>query len=146
MPARNGAVHVATTKRVYKGKVHPAEARAAERSIKTKLSDKFVLALVDRQDLQLEELTVPEPIGLALHGLDLVVRPLQGATRDRHVVVRQKPTAVGRQRLRHLLQHLDPRYLCPTEPIVEERRGEPLAGLLPELTEVLLHVVGHSQS
>src|SRR5512135_3174087 len=35
--------------------VHPAEARAAGRTVKTKLSDQFVPGLVDRQDLQLEE-------------------------------------------------------------------------------------------
>ena len=45
----------------------------------TGLSDQFVSALVDRQDLQLEELLVPEPVGLALHRLDLVVRPLHRA-------------------------------------------------------------------
>src|SRR5512144_1624678 len=44
--------------------VHPGEARAVERAVQIGLSDEFVLALVDRQDLQLEELTVPEPIRL----------------------------------------------------------------------------------
>ncbi|MGZ3303998.1 MAG: hypothetical protein ACXVBG_24270, partial [Isosphaeraceae bacterium] len=48
----------------FNSKVHPAEACAVERAVKINLSNEFVPALVDRQDLQLEELTVPEPIGL----------------------------------------------------------------------------------
>src|SRR5262245_22574853 len=40
--------------------------------------------LMDRQDLQLEELQIPKPIRLPFHGLDLVVGPLQRTTRDHH--------------------------------------------------------------
>src|SRR5512143_3117653 len=94
-----------------KKKVHPAEARAAGRTVKTKLSDQFVPGLVDRQDLQLEELLVAEPIRLPLHRLDLVVRPLHRTGRDHHVVVGQQPTPVRRQWLSPLLAHLDPRRL-----------------------------------
>src|SRR5512135_3346103 len=49
--------------------VHPAEARAVARAVKIRLSDEFVPGLVDRQDLQLKELPVPEPIRLTLHRL-----------------------------------------------------------------------------
>ena len=104
--------------------VHPAEARAAGQNMELGSSDQFVLALVDRQDLQLEELLVPEPIGLALHRFDLIVRPLHGAGRDRHVVVSQQPTAVRRQRLGHLWQHLDPRRLRTLDPAIEESGRE----------------------
>src|SRR5512135_3692617 len=91
----------------WKKVVHPAEARAVARAVTIGLSDEFVPGLVDRQDLQLEELTVPEPRGLPLHRLDLVVRPLQRTRRDHHVVVGQQTTPVRRQRLGHLLEHLD---------------------------------------
>src|SRR5512142_2231881 len=53
--------------------VHPAEACAAERWMKIRSSDQFVFRLMDRQDLQLEELLVAEPISLPLHRLDLGV-------------------------------------------------------------------------
>src|SRR5512135_1736512 len=125
--------------------VHPAEARAAGRTVKTKLSDQFVPGLVDRQDLQLEELLVAEPIRLPLHRLDLVVRPLHRARRDHHVVVGQQTTPMRRQRLGHLLQHLDPRCLRALDPAIEQQRPELLPRLLPELAEVLLQVVGHGQ-
>ena len=62
-----------------------------------------------------------------------------------HVVVGQQPAAVRRQRLGHLLEHLDPRRLRPADPAVQERGRELLAGLLPELPQVLLHVVGRRQ-
>src|SRR5262249_53510776 len=70
-----------------------------------------ILRLMDRQDLQLEELQVPEPVRLPFHRLDLVVGPLQRTTRDHHVVVGQQPAPVRRQRLGHLLEDLDPRGL-----------------------------------
>src|SRR3954468_22789472 len=50
----------------------------------------FVPRLVDRQDLELEESPVPEPVRLTLHRLDLVVRPLHRSAGDHHVVVRRK--------------------------------------------------------
>src|SRR5436305_1999865 len=100
-------------------KVHPEVARAAQSIMKVSLSDEFIPALVDRQDLQLEELTVPEPIGLPPHRLDLVVRPLQRTRADHHVVVGQQTTAVRRQRLGHLLQDLDPRRLRTLDPPLE---------------------------
>ena len=49
---------------------------------------------MDRKDLQFEELHVPEPVRLAFHRLDLVVRPLHRAACDQHVVVRQQPRTV----------------------------------------------------
>src|SRR5512135_2447936 len=101
-------------------KVHPAEACAAERWMTIRSSDQFVSRLVDRQDLQLEELLVAEPISLPLHRLDLVVRPLHRTGRDHHVVVGQQPTPVRRQCLAHLLAHLDPRRLRTLDPAVEE--------------------------
>ena len=41
---------------------------------------------MDAIDFQFEELLVTEAIRMALHGLDLVVRPLQGAGGDGVVV------------------------------------------------------------
>src|SRR5262249_36545556 len=100
---------------------------------------------MDRQDLPLEELPVPEPIRLPLHRLDLVVRPLHRTAADHDIVVRQQPAPVPRERLGHLLEDPDPRRLGPADPPVEERGGEPLPRLLPEPPEVLLQVVGRRQ-
>src|SRR4051794_21816301 len=98
-PGKQDATALHTSYALQAGyEVHPAEARAAGRAVKTNLSDQFVSRLVDRQDLQLEELLVAEPVGLPLHRLDLVVRPLQRARRDHHVVVGQQAAPVRRQR------------------------------------------------
>ena len=94
------------------------------------LSDQFISRLVDRQDLQLEELRVPEPIGLPLHRLDLVVRPLHRTRRDHHIVVGQQTTPVRCQRLGHLLEDLDPRGFGALDPAIEKQRPERLARLL----------------
>src|SRR5512135_165564 len=116
-PVHKGAMETLLT---HKFQVHPAEARAVARAVTIGLSDEFVPGLVDRQDLQLEELTVPEPRGLPLHRLDLVVRPLQRTRRDHHVVVGQQPTPVRRRSPGHLWEHLDPRGLRTSDPAVEE--------------------------
>ena len=42
---------------------------------------------MESQDFQLQELVVPEAVGLAIHELDLGVRALQGAGRERVIVV-----------------------------------------------------------
>src|SRR5271157_4133377 len=100
---------------------------------------------MDRQDLELEEFSVPEAVRLPLHRLDLVVRPLHRATADHDVVVRQQTTTVRRQRRSHLLQHFDPRGPSTAYPAIEEEARKTLAGLLPELAQILLHVVGRRQ-
>ena len=97
------------------------------------------------QDLEFEKLDVPESIGLPLHGLDLVVGPLEGACADRIVVVGQEAGTMCIQRLGHLHEHVYSRRLGPPNPVVQERGGEPLARLLPELPQVFLHVVGQRQ-
>src|SRR5438132_1484849 len=95
-----------------------------------------------RQDLEFEKLEVSKPIGLPLHGLDLVVGPLKWASADRVVVVGQETGTMCIQGLGHLQEHLYSRRLGPPDPVVQERGGEPLAWLLPELPEVFLHVIG----
>ena len=41
-------------------------------------SDQCVFCFVDAEDLQFEERTIPEAVGLTLHGLDLVLVPSKG--------------------------------------------------------------------
>src|SRR4051794_23551808 len=53
--------------------VHPDLARAAQQYIQMLCPGQYVLRLVDRQDLQLQELLVSETIRSPLHRLDLVV-------------------------------------------------------------------------
>ena len=77
-------------------------------------------SLVQRKDLELEELLVAEAVGLAFHRLDLVVGPLQGARRDEGVVVGREAVAVRIQGSRHLL---DARRLGPPNPSVREHGG-----------------------
>jgi hypothetical protein len=62
---------------------------------------------VDRQDLEFEELLVPESVGLPFPGLDLVVCPLKRARADREVGGRQQARTMAFQRLGHLLEHPD---------------------------------------
>src|SRR6516165_8276408 len=97
------------------------------------------------QDLKFEELVVPEPIGLSLHGLDLVVGPFKGTCANRVVVVGQEAGTMRVQRLGHLEEHVDSRRLGTSDPVVEKQSGVLPARLLPELSEVLLHVVGQRQ-
>src|SRR5215469_2083859 len=97
------------------------------------------------QDLEFEKLVISETICLALHGLDLVVRTLQGSRADWIVVVGQEASSMLVQCLGHLPEHVDTRCLGPSYPVVEEQCGVSLPGLLPELPEVFLHVVGQCQ-
>ena len=57
-------------------------------------SDECVASLVDCH-AQLEEVHVTESVGLALHGLDLVVRPFERAVRDAVIVPGQYPGSPG---------------------------------------------------
>ena len=49
---------------------------------------------MDREDLEFEELVISEAIGLAFHGLNLVVETLQGACGNPVVVIGQDALAV----------------------------------------------------
>src|SRR3974377_460377 len=97
------------------------------------------------QDLEFEELVVSEPIALPLHGFDLVVGSFKGTCANRVVVVGQEAGTMCIQRLGHLEKHVDSRRLRASDTVVEKQSGVVPARLLPELSEVLLHVVGQRQ-
>ena len=95
--------------------------------------------------LELEEVHISEAICLPFHGLDLVVGALQGAGGDGVIVVGQDAGSVGHEGIGKLGEHGDSRIPCPARPVKEEGFGSLLAGLGPELPEVLLHVIGAGQ-
>src|SRR5271170_4004956 len=96
-------------------------------------------------DFQFEELLVAVAIGLPLHRLDLVVRPLQGTRRDRVVIPRYQAQRVFPQRLGQTSQERNARSLCPCQPIQQEDRRLVLVVLLPEFPQLLLEVIGRRQ-
>jgi hypothetical protein len=100
---------------------------------------------MDRQDLEFEELVVPESVGLPFHGLDLVVGPFKAARANRAVVLGKQTGSVCVQRVGHLMEHGGSRSLGPPGPVVEKRGDKSLAWLLPELLQVLFEVVGKCQ-
>jgi hypothetical protein len=55
---------------------------------------------VNSQDFEFEKFPISKAMGLALHGLDDVVGPLQWAGRDRIIIRGQETTAMESQGLR----------------------------------------------
>jgi len=68
-------------------------------------SSKYRASFVDAEDLQFEEGTISEPVGLSFHGLDLGIGPFQGACGNPIVVVGQDPFLEALQGVRKTLQH-----------------------------------------
>jgi hypothetical protein len=104
-----------------------------------------VSRLVGCRDLQLKELHVPEPVRLALHRFDLIVRPLHRAAREHDVIIREQSRTVCCQRFGYLLEHLDPGLARAPNPAVAKRSRERLPGLVPEPSQIVLQVVGRRQ-
>ena len=100
---------------------------------------------METEDFEFEELVIAEAIGLAFHGLDLVVGALQGAGGDRVVVVGQDALAVFGQGVGELLQDRNARGLGAANPVVQHPASGRLVRLPPDLPQVLLEVVGHGQ-
>ena len=91
---------------------------------------------MDRQDFEFEELMISEPIGLPLHGFDLVIRPLQPTRGDPVIVVGQQALAMRRQRVGERRERLDLRGLGPSDPVVQKRFGFLFVVLRPELAQL----------
>lgn len=73
-----------------------------------------------RHDLELEELRVPEAVGLALQDADLGVGSLEWSRRDAVVAPRQDARPERRDRVRHCPEDSDARGVRPATPLVED--------------------------
>src|SRR5262249_15001599 len=100
---------------------------------------------MNRQDLQLEELTVAEAIGLAFHGLDLGVGAFQGAGGYRVVVPGQDTRLMLLESIGEPLEQPDARGARTGQPVAEYTPGRALVGLVPDLPQILLEIVGDGQ-
>ncbi len=81
---------------------------------------------MERVDFQLEELSVSEPVGLSLHGLDLVIHTFQRAGGDGMAEPVQNAKQTGGQRASELLYHSNAglhRLLIPGGDEVSRRRA-----------------------
>ena len=86
---------------------------------------------MDCIDFQDEELVVTKAVGLAFHGLDLVVGAFQGTGGNGVVVVGQQAVGVEAKGSGKLLEHANAAGFSPQNPIQKERLGLLLIVLFP---------------
>jgi hypothetical protein len=61
---------------------------------------------MDRQDFEFEKLMVPEPIGLPIHGFDLVIRPFKSTRGNSVIVVDHRTSRCDHKALANVLSAL----------------------------------------
>ena len=94
---------------------------------------------------QFEEFVVSKAVGLALHGLDLVVGPLQGGGGDAAAVIVEDAGSVLHQCFGELHQHADAAASGAGDPVIQKHLRRRSVALVPDLPKVLFHVVSDGQ-
>lgn len=89
---------------------------------------------MESQDFEFEEFQVAEAIGLALHGLDLVVGALQGSGGYGVIIVSQDPKTMQGHSLGEFMEHGDSGSLGSGDPVCQKGGGRGFVGLFPDLS------------
>jgi len=97
---------------------------------------------MERMQLEDKVLWITIPIRHSLKGSDFIVDAFDGAAGDREVIPVENARPVSLQSLRHGLQDFDSRCSSATTPVGQEFSGADFVELLPDLTQIVLEVIG----
>jgi len=100
---------------------------------------------VERVDFEVEEFLVAESVVLALHGFDFVVGAFEGSGGDGMIVPGEDALGVGQESAGELLDDADAGSQGLQIPRLEEPAGLGFAGLVPQLSQIFLEIVGGGQ-